>query len=127
MPTRIDRDWNIVLPKGESFGFVLRNYGTAKTDENFRAVLAVQDKFGQFVLRKETVPDVDGVFRFNLAPEDTMELAEGVYLYDIVIEKMPQLGEMSEQAAQVLPEYRYTMFAPEMRRFIVGRVADDGV
>ena len=55
-----------------------------------------------------------------------MELAEGVYLYDIVIEKMPQLGEMSEQAAELLPEHRYTMFAPEMRRFIVGRVADDG-
>lgn len=124
MPARIDRDWNIVLPKGESFGLVLRNYGTEKVDESFRALLAVQDRNGEVQLSKETEPDADGVFRFKLLPADTANMDEGVYMYDIVIQKM---AGISEYVAQVTPERRYTMFAPEMRRFVVGRVADDGV
>lgn len=122
MPAMIDRDWNIVLPKGESFGFVLRNYGTARADESTLARMAVCDKYGEVKLSKEVGADEDGAFRIQIEPADTMDMAEGVYMYDVTIEQRTEAegGEPTVTA-------RHTIFAPQMRKFVIGRVADDGV
>lgn len=128
MPARIDRRWNIELPKGESFGLVLKNYGTQKPGADTVAKMAICDRSGTVVLLKQAEADEDGCFRFRLAPEDTMNMPEGAYMYDIAIEKYSTGADSaSTYAAVVYPTERHTVFAPEMRRLIIGRVADDGV
>lgn len=114
MPAKVGCNWEIELPKGESFGFVVRNYGTAKLEDSAKATLCVRDKADQIVLTK-SVNAIDNVFRINLAPEDTQDMEEGVYLYDIIIEEYDADEELKA---------RHTVFAPRLRPFVIGRVAD---
>ena len=115
MPGRVDENWNIVLPKGETFGLVARNYGTRKPKETDRATLVACDKAGAEVLRiKGSVADDAYVFAF--ASHDTSGMEEGVYLWDIIIDIPAKNGESAA---------RRTVFAPHLRKLVIGKVADN--
>lgn len=121
MPARMDEKGNVVLPRGESFGFVLPNCGTEKLGYDDGAELCVIDKTGKDVLRKAVHAEEDGSFKIPLRPEDTMDIAEGDYMYDIVVVTDAVFAEKLEAGENSM---RYTLFAPQLRRFVIGRTAN---
>jgi hypothetical protein len=116
MPGMVDENWNIVLPKGETFGLVARNYGTRKPKETDKATLVACTKDGAEVLRiKGKVAEDAYVFAF--ASDATAGMDEGVYLWDIILE----LREDDKESTA-----RRTVFAPHLRKLVIGKVADNG-
>lgn len=116
MPSRVDEHGNIIIPKGETFGFTLRNLGTHEVREGDRATLSVEDKDGEAVFRWEA-DVISGGFRFYIPAGETAHLNEGVYMYDVIIET----AETEREHA-----LRKTLYAPQLRKFVIGRVTDDG-
>ena len=123
MAARIDRDWNIILPRGDSLAFSLRNEGDRPLGAEDGAELAVQTPHGGEVVLRKIARAEENVFRFRIAPEDTRAMREGAYLYDIRIVTGADFtdgGGLQPGADSDV----YSVFAPRLRKFCVVRAAD---
>lgn len=109
MPARMDDDYNVVCPRGDTFGCVIKNFGSLRFGPNDRATMVVRDREGEMRMRKSADLTRDEI-RFFLEPEDTMGLREGVYTWDITIET----AETDE-----VHGLRKSLFAPGTRKFVI--------
>lgn len=110
MPGRFECDWTILIPKGDTFGFNIKNRGGKQISDGDKAELVVESRDGAKEYLRKQVNGEEQYFRFKIESEDTLNMDEGVYLYDVVI---------TYEDGSV-----YSVFAPSMRKFIVGRSAN---
>lgn len=110
MPGRIECDWAMVIPKGDTFAFNIKNRGGRQIADGDKAELVVKSRDGATEYLRKTVQGEEQYFRFKIEPEDTASMDEGIYLYDVVI--TCEDGSI------------YSVFAPSMRKFVVGRSAN---
>lgn len=121
MAARIEEDWTIVLPRGDSKSFSVRNCGGRHLDREDGAELVVQALDGTIALRRIARAQ-DNVFRFRIAPQDTQEMAEGAYLYDIRVITGADFSDPQRLQPRADSDV-YSVFAPRLRKFLLGRAA----
>ena len=124
MPAMIKGDWTIVLPRGDSLMFSLKNEGERTLSAADGAELAVQTADGRSVVLRRVARAEDNMLRFRIAPEDTRGLREGAYLYDIRVITQADFSDENDLKPGADSDV-YSVFAPRLRKFYIGRAADD--
>ena len=114
MPARMDENYTIILPRGETFGLIMRNQGQRKFEETDKAEMFARNKIGAEIMHIDGELE-DDAFVFRIPSEKSLGIEEGVYLWDIIVSIK---ASENEQAS------RKTVFAPHLRKLVIGKVAD---